>query len=656
MSSISTQITLIDAMTAPLNNAISSGERMISTLQEIDTALQSGFDAGVIDTANQAFERVDQRVDEIAADIGQAERQQLRLNDEVQNGKSSMDGFANSVMSIVAAYAGAKGLEKLANLSDSMTLTTARLNMMNDGLQTTQELQDMIFASAQRSRAAYQSTANMVAKLGTQAKDAFSDNGELIAFTEALNKSFAIAGADGQAVDSVMYNMTQALASGVLRGQDLNAVFSNAPNIIQNVADYLDVPIGKIRDMAAEGQLSASVIKNAMLAASGDINAQFESMPITWAQVWTGVTNQLLYASQPLLEFISMLAQNWSILEPIVIGAATALGAYIIVLGIYNGLKMAAAIAESVHAAAAMMATGKTLAQTAAQHGLNAALLACPLTWILLIIIAVIAAVYAIVAAINKVTGETLSATGIIAGSIAVLAAIIWNTVIGVINAIIQFIWTFFVEPWIGIIEWILNVFNGGFDSFGDAVKNLLGQIISWFLSLGKVVTQIIDAIFGTNWTAGLSSLQDSVLGWGKNENAITLDRNAPMIDARLDYGEAWDAGYSFGEGVDEKVGAMFGGGVDDAYEGTDPTEYLGDIEENTSDIADSVAITGEDLKYLRDLADRETVNRFTTAEIRVEMNNNNNIHSGMDIDGVVNDLTAGVNEAMEKAAEGVHE
>ena len=177
-----------------------------------------------------------------------------------------------------------------------------------------------------------------------------------------------------------------------------------------------------------------------------------------------------------------------------------------------------------------------------------------------MLIAVVIGLLYGVVAIINKVTGSSISATGLICGAIAVAGAFIGNTVIGLLNALIQYIWAIFVAPFLGIVEWILNVCNGGFNSFGDAVANLIGQIIGWFLNLGKVVT-IIDAIFGTNWTAGLESLQSSVTAWGKNENAITLDKNAPTIDYRFEYGDAWAAGNDFGKGIDAKIGGMFNTG-----------------------------------------------------------------------------------------------
>lgn len=655
MAAISSQISLVDRMSSPLLNITNALEGVISSLQGVDTNINNSFDSTVIDSARKSLDLANAEINEMTENLNKATNKQDKLNKEIQEGCNNMDSLTNGVVGMVAAYAGFQGIGKLVKMSDEYTQTTARLNMINDGLQTTEALQDKIFASSQRSRASYNATADAVAKLSLNASDAFKSNDETILFAENLNKLFGIAGTEQASVASATLQLTQALGSGVLRGEEFNAVFEAAPNIMQTVADYMGVPIGKLREMAKDGQITASVVKNALLSATDEINTQFESMPMTWGQVWTGVMNELTRATQPVLKVINALAQNWSILEPIVVGVTTALGLYIGALLIYKAITGVSAMLTAIHAASTALQSGATFTATAAQYGFNAALYACPLTWILLIIIAVIAAIYAIIAAINKVTGKTLSATGIIMGALATAGAFIWNLIIGVLNAIIQYAWTQFVEPWLGIIEWLLNVCNGGFNSFGDAVANLIGQIIGWFLSLSKVVTKIIDAIFGTDWTAGLNELQNEVTAWGKNENAITLDRNAPTIGSRIEYGDAWNAGYAFGEGIEDTVGGLFGDNalLDNSLE--ELTNGVDTIANTTGDIADSMDITSEELKYLRDLAERDTINRFTTAEIRIEQTNHNSINSELDIDGVVDKLTSGVNEAMEKATEGVH-
>ena len=376
----------------------------------------------------------------------------------------------------------------------------------------------------------------------------------------------------------------------------------------------------------------------------------------------------------------SAFQDNWGWIAPIVWGIVAAFTAYQIALGVVNGIQAIhnaqlgwtavqaykAAAANTTLAAAEQAKAMAAAAATAAQYGFNAALLACPVTWIVAAVLALIVILYALVGIINQVAGTSISATGLITGAVAVAGAFILNIGIGLYNSFIAVI-AAFVNFFIGIIEWVLNAANGGFNSFGDAVANLIGQIISWFLSLGQIVTTIIDAIFGTDWTAGLEGLKNSVTQWGKNENAITLDRMDTSTAGlqRFDYGDAASAGYDFGAGLESKVGNLFNSSgsipsVED-YAGliadNANLSTLPDIADNTGKIKDTLSDTDEDLKYLRDMAEMEVINRFTTAEVKVDMSGmQNNISNGMDLDGVVSALTDGLMEAIEVTAEGVHD
>ncbi|NBH62176.1 tail tape measure protein [Anaerotruncus sp. 80] len=638
MATIMTQMYLNDNMTAGLRNINTALSRVIGSLGSVDGQLSGGLDSGALRAAQQECDMLNVKLEEMANAAG-------RIPAPVRQTENAFDSLTGKVMGFVSAYAGIQGVKRLVALSDEVTQTTARLNLMNDGLQTTAELQNKIMESANRSRASFLTQADIIAKLGQRAPDAFSSNDETIQFAENLSKMFVVAGASQQEMASASLQLTQALGSGVLRGEELNAVFESAPNVIQTIADYLGVPIGEIREMASEGQITADIVKQAMLGATEDINAQFESMPMTWAQVWTLTCNKLIAATQPLLSVISFLAQNWDFLQPIVLGIAAAIGGLVAAHLAYNAAAAISSTWTSICAAAQMLRTEATFAETAAQYGLNAALLACPITWIVGGIILLITMLYAIVAVINKVTGKSISATGLIVGTIAVAGALIGNIAIGTINGILQAVWAF-VEPFIGIVEWILNVVDGGFDSFGGAVANLIGQIISWFLSLGKIVTTIIDAIFGTNWTDGLNDLQKSVISWGKNDKAITLDREAPNIDYRFDYSDAWNWGYGKGSN-------LFGGGNDETTEGI--LSAADKTAANTDKIADALDITNSNLKYIRDYAAEKAINRYTATEIKIDMTNNNNINSDDDIDGIVAKLKGKLEEEMISTAEGVH-
>ena len=709
---IKTAIALYDGVTSPLQSMHKAMGIVLNTFESMQRASGNAVDIASIRTAREEWAKAGTAFDSIEQKIRESDQQQQKFNQTIRGGTSATDGLLSKIKSMAAAVGGAVGAKKIVDLSDQLTSSKARLNLLVDDGGSVEALEQKIMASAQRSRASYFDTADAVAKLGLNAKDAFGSTDEVIGFSELINKQFAISGATAQEQSAAMLQLTQAMSSGVLRGDELRSVFEQAPGIIQNIADYLDVPIDQIRDMAAEGQVTADIVKKATFAASDDIESRFESMPKTWEQIWTSMQNKALSVFSPILNKINTLinsekftqvtdgiingitlvstvasevfdmlingaawvVDNWGWIAPIVMGVV---GAYLILRGVmlaYNAVQKISNGLEAVKAAHLAMTTvaqgaktKATFAETAAQYGLNAALLACPITWILLIIIAVIAAIYAIVAAINKVTGSTLSATGIICGALAVAGAFIVNLVVGVLNGMIQLLWTIFVEPFLGIIEWILNVCTGGFDSFGGAVANLIGNIISWFLSLGKVVTKIIDAIFGSDWTGGLNALQDKVLAWGKNDNAITLDRKAPTIDYRMEYGSAWDSGYGFGEGIADKVSGMFnfdqkdpmgasdldaysvGNSLDNIYKSADDTAA------NTAATADALDITEEDLSYLRDIAEREAINRFTTADLRVEFTANNSINSNLDIDGVCDYMANRTAEQLALVAEGVH-
>lgn len=673
MATISTSIELYDRVSAPIHNMISALEEMIGTYESVETTMNAGFDTTPIDRARQAIDQTTTQMEQFEQEIQGAEQQQDDLNRKIRQGSSDMDSLTDNVMGLVGAYASFQGLQKLVNLSDEYVQTTARLNMINDGLQTTKELQDKIFASAQRSRASYTGIADTVAKLSLNAKDAFSSNDETIQFAENLNKLFVIAGTEQASVTSATLQLTQALGSGVLRGEELNAVFEAAPNIIHTIAESMGVPIGKVRELAKEGQITADIVKNALLGATDEINTQFEEMPMTWGQVWTGIMNELYIASQPILELISLLAQNWSTLEPIVIGLATAFGLYTAALITYNTVQGITSLMESVRAASLAMQTGATFSATAAQYGFNAALLACPLTWIILSIIAVIALIYACVAAINKIQGTTISATGVIVGVLTTAVAFVWNLFVGLVDLILGCI-NALVNPWIAFANFFGNLFNDPI----SAIVHLFGDMADAVLGILEAIAKAIDKVFGSNlagavqgWRSGLDSKIEEVAneyGNGSYEQIMdNLNLSAEDVGLkRWAYSDAYKTGYDWGEGLGNSVSEMFGGnesgiGVSNPFDGSgyDASQIpsnIADTAGNTSSMADNMEITSEDLKYLRDIAETEVINRFTTAEIKVEMTNNNSISSDMDLDGVVDYLVTGVNEAMEKAAEGVHD
>lgn len=724
MATIQSTIKLFDGYSPIIKNMIKVNQNIISSFGSTEQASGNAFNIQAINAARNALAQVETDFDDVERQIKQADEQQKQFNQDIRNGDVASKSLLSTFGKIAATVGAVIGVRKVFDLSDQITLTTARLNMMNDGLQTTAELQDKIFASAQRSRAAYQDTADMVAKLGTQAKSAFGSNDEVIAFSELLNKSFKIAGADGQAVESVMYNLTQALSSGVLRGQDLNAVFSNAPNIIQNIADYLDVPIGQIRDMAAEGQLSASVVKNAMLAAANDINEQFESMPKTMGDVWASIKNRALKEFTPVLNKVNEMVNspqfdkgvqnitsalvalagialtifenlgnaaawvgdNWSTVAPIIMGVVGAYVAYNAVAIITNGILAAQAFFAKMKAAADMMQAGATFAATVAQHGLNAALWACPITWIIALIIGLIVVIVIF-------TEQIVGAIWWLGALFKNIGLWIANVAIGVWNSI-KNIGLWFANLGLGIWEVMKACANNVLAAFSNAWINIqigFNSFVSTILSGVKKIIEWLNLIPGVNIsTAGIES---SILGYANKMAELEASKheyqdigdawNKGWTTHEIDWGKGWSDGYNtfdvFEAGWGSAAysqGAEIGAGIHDTimgifdifdspasdnpygagFEWDDLMNGVDDIAGNTAKGAKSLEFAEEDIQYLRDIAERDAINRYTTAEVSITQNNENHISSDMDLDGVIGYLNDGVEEAVDIATEGGHE
>lgn len=728
----------------PLNMGADAANAELELLRgQLDQAvreqqnLNRAMDDLDVQAANEAYLRLQQIIGDTERHIRDNVDEQGRLNREIEQGTHEANELMRVIGGVVATYATVQTLSNALNLSDTLASTTARLNMMNDGLQTTQELQNMIYLSAERSRGAYQATADAVSKLGLMAGDAFDSSAEIIAFMEQVNKQFRIAGTEAAGIDAAMLQLTQAMGSGVLRGEEYNSILEQAPNIIQTIADYLEVPKGELKDMAAEGKITADIVKAAMFAAADETNEKFESMPMTFEQLWTSFENTALMALQPVLEELNkvansddfgqmvdraadaismlaavalpiiehiansqalwdfangvidalsligvvaleifdllvagvqLLADNWSWLSPIIYGVAGALAVYYGWLLLTKGAEMAMAVAQMIHAAATGALTAATAAEIAAQNGLNAALYACPIVWIIVLIIALIALFYAAVAAVNKFAGTSVSATGIICGVFMVAAAFIGNLFVTLINFVIDI----FVVLW-NFIAAFANFFGNVFNDPVGAIARLFFDLVDCILALLESLASAIDTIFGSNLAGAVAGWRDSLGGWvdetfGQGEEIMAKMDASSLHLERFEYGAAWDAGYSFGEGIDESISnfdpsSLFG--TTDIPSADDYASALtaggigsgvDDIAGNTGAMADAMDITGEELKYLRDIAEQEAINRFTTAEISIEQTNHNTIKNGMDLDGIMSGMTDMVNEAIDISTEGVHD
>lgn len=637
---------MYDSVSPVMGSMIKVMNTTISHFEALNRASSDAIDTDSIAQARNELARAEVAFNQIQQEIRRADEQQKKFNQDIRNGGSAADAMFSKIKSMAAGMGVAFSAKKVIELADTMTQTTARLDLMNDGLQTTEELQNKIMASANRSRAAYQTTADAVAKMGVMAGDAFANNDEIIAFTELINKQFTIAGTSAAGIDAAMLQLTQAMASGVLRGEELNSIFEQAPTIIQSIADYLDVPIGNIRAMAQEGQITADIVKNAMFATADETNRKFESMPMTFAQVWTNLQNQLLQTFQPLIQMIGSAAQwisdNWATIEPVLLAVAAAVGVLAVAFGVWKLV---------------------TLAQTIAQWALNSALLASPITWIVLAIAAVVGA---IVYWINKIGGLRVA----------------WLTVC---NAIMT-AWDWVKIGFFTGVYWVIGLWEKmqlAFKTVATNIANFMGDmkanvlmilqnmingaigIINDFISvLNKIPGVSIDAI--AEVTFGTTAQMENEAAKSARNNELAnyrseLEANAAARDASLNQMKA-DARQATADRQAEIAAAKVANAVDDSattlgnsLEGV--YQNTGDTAANTGSMADSMDISGEDLKYLRDIAEKDAINRYIIVDgITVTNNNTNNISSDMDIDGVMEKWNTDFTEILETAAEGVHE
>lgn len=393
---------------------------------------------------------------------------------------------------------------------------------------------------------------------------------------------------------------------------------------------------------------------------------QIERILTGFASACSVLITVLTWIAEAALNVATVFVDNWSWISPILFGIAAAymaihgaMIAYNTIQAISTALANAHAFAESVKAAHTAMATGATFAQTVAQNGLNAALMACPIMWVVIGLIAIVAAIYAAVGAVNHFAGTSISATGIIGGAFAVLGAHVINT--------------FIVPFWnalAAIANFIGNVFNDPVAAVKVLFYDMALTVVGYIKNMAEAIEAVINKIPGVTvditsgldrFYSGIEKAQQSVKdesGWVEYVKKMDF----------IDYGDAATAGYNFGEGVEDKVSGLFkmptldemgldsvdafnlGNNLDGIYGNT------GDTASNTAKAADKLDYMDEDLAWMRDIAEREAINRYTTAQITVEQHNENHISKDTDLDGIMDAWAADFAERLDISAEGVHE
>lgn len=717
MATIRTAIQMVDGMSPTIRGMTNALNIVISSFEQMQRASNNSVDTSSIQAARRELAGAEVSLNQMESSIRNSNSQQQQFNNTLQQGQSHADGLASKVGNIVKAYLGFQTVKGIADASDSYVLTQARIGLMNDGLQTTDQLNDKIFQSAERSRSSYIETAKSVAKLGILAKDAFSSNDEMVAFAEQMNKQFKIGRASIEEQKYGMYQLTQAMAAGKLQGDEFRSISENAPLLSQAIAEFTGKSMGELKQMSSEGQITASIIKQSLFAAADEANARFEKLPKTIGDVGTKIKNNAMKIFEPILTRINDIVNynfdsivgdilgvmstianvaidiinigvsigtffqnNWSAIQPIVWGVVGAIGAYLVSMALAKTVTLGLAIAEGLKTTAMLISAIATGTYTTAQWGLNAAMYACPIFWILAAILGLIVAFYMAVAAINKVAGTSISATGIIAGAFMAVGAIVYNVVASIWNTFAAFYEFFenvgldktyaikklFVNLATNVIDSAISM-TKGIDAFATNMANAIVDGVNFAI---RAWNSFIDLLEGTSIAEKLGLSKGSEF---EHTASITSDMENLKSNLEASVANAPD-GYKtvqrmeYKDPVDEfKKYYAWGSNVSNIFDnfklpgddGKDPTNYddllrdAKDTADNTGKMKDKMDITDEDLKYLRDMAEQEVINRFTTAEVKVDMVNHNSISNDMDLDGIIDHLGSGLSESLQTVAEG---
>ena len=697
MATIQASLRLTDGMTPVLRSMQKAMAVVLDSFGRMQRMSSNSIDSSKIAMAKEELNKAATALDDVKNGFRESNSESQKLPGHLNQASKSADNLYQKAKSIVSVLAASAAVKKVMELSDELTQTNARLNLIKENGKSVADLQNMIFGAAQRSRSDYQQIADMVSKIGLNAKTAFNSNEEMVAFAEILNKQYAIAGTSAEGAAAANLQITQALGSGVLRGEELNSVFEQAPTIIQAIAEYLGVDVGKIREMAQEGLITADVFKNAMFASAESVNQQFENMPMTLSQIWTSIKNQALFAFQPILEKINEFANSekfQQFVQKFIVAirniASVAIDLFdMLVSGIEWVIDNWNWLEPVLLAVAAAFVVVKTVVviYTAVQWLLNHAMLACPLILIAVLVMGVVAAIAALA---NKVGGFKVLwnyawaaiQVGFLYAKAAIESGFYWM-VWGLLWAgdrlvygweeikkfaflIFTAIANFFTSIGAGIMSGLQNLLNGAIDLLNGFLKGM-NWLLGW---MGIDIGLIEHVTFGDDaQESAKKKIAEREAAYQDYVNQIEQDRagrqdvlngvqdkaKSAWSDNVAEAAKVWQDAKTFAaeENARKAEENKETASQDDLWSSIDTG--VAQTAENTGSISNSISATQEDLKYLREMAERETINRFTTAEIRIDMTNHNQIASGQDVDGIVELLNEKLEEAMNTAAEGVY-
>ena len=609
---------VLQSMTNALNIAISSFE----TMQNVSSR---AVDTRSLQAARAELNKAEVAFNQIEQEIKQADQAQQRFNSSIRDSRHEVNRTLDSIKIWATSIGAGFGIKSVVQMSDDMTLAASRLDLMNDTLQTTAELQDIIFRSAQRARSPYLDTLKTVSKLGILAGDAFSSSKEIVAFAEQMNKQFKIGGASLIEQTAAMYQLTQAMASGRLQGDEFRSIRENAPLLAKSIENYMiNVGVeGTMKEWSAEGLITADVIKNAMFAVADETEERFRRLPMTWGQVWVVTVNNIIRYSQPLLDFINLLANNWSSLAPVFWGLAAAVGAYVVatqLAALWTAINTTGTIAHTVALLAQSVGYGILALATGnaamAQYAWNAAIAASGIGAIAIIIGVVIAAIYRWVQAVGGIKVAWLIATNVILSA--------WDSIrIGFMKGVYA-VMTYVGNLKVDVLTDLQDMVNGAIDIINAFIRNVNSLPGVAFDTISNV-TFATEARIKNNAAIAARDEKISQIEGIARLNALQRRYNIRREQTNANDG-LWD---SINNGV-------------------------GDIAANTGKAADALEISEEDLKYLRDVAEREVIDRTVLRDVKVTLTNSfGDIRETADIDGIINKLETRLAEAIVNEAEG---
>ncbi|MDF2586640.1 MAG: phage tape measure protein [Anaerocolumna sp.] len=583
------------------------GEIGLSTDKMIDKMLEAGNATNkvtekMIEAGTSTQKMTDQLLDaskisgEAADKLSGVGDEIDELNNKLDSSKESSEKASSGIGELVGSIFSLDNIQKGMSLIDNFTGVNTKLGLVNDSFETQSELQDRIFAAANRSRGAYEEMAGTFTKLESSTGDLFKDNNETITFTELVQKSFVAGGGSQEERSASMSQFTDSVTSGGLQSEDLTALSQSAPGILEAISNYTNKSGDELMALAAEGGLTADVIKNAMFAASSDINSSFENAPMTFADIWSRIKNGGLQAFSGIMEkitelistkefqqFIDGLITGFSFIANVVtflfdklINGWSTVGP---ILAIIGGVILAGIIA-------------------------NLWAMIPPLIIQALPILVIIGLIVLVMSVVQKLGVSWEEIFGFIGGVIGVFIAFFYNVFVGIWNFVAEF------------INFFGNVFNDPIASIQLLFFNLMITVLGFIEGIAKGIEELLNKIPGVDITitSKITDLKNDLTA-----KAATLQNDKELKEfvktkGYTDYNTAYDNGNNKGldmfNGLEKTLNTDNNAvneipkGLDELTDKSNPMPVEGTGANGSVD----VSMPDDDLKYMKEIAERDYV------------------------------------------------